>query len=385
MRWDAVIAGGGPSGLSLAAHLAAGQWRNRRVLLVDDGSRPLDGRAWAFWSAGGGLLDAAAERCFDRLRVQSHRRVVDIRLDHYRYRVVSGTGLLRAGSALVERAPGFRLRRGHVDAVDDGPGGAVVTVDGRRVESRWAFDSVTDGPAVSPAVSPAAWLTFTGQEVRTSADRFDPRVPVLMDFRTRQDGGVCFVYVLPSGPRRALVEHTRFATEPAGSGDQPLRAYLHDVVQAGPYEVIRREGARLPLRLPRPRPTAGHVVPIGVRGGMLKASTGYAYARIQRDSAAIARSLAEHGHPFAPRPARRRHAYLDAVLLDVLAAEPDRLEPTFVRLFDRNPADLVLRFLDEDTSLGQEARLVLTLPPRPFLRAMARRARSMPRRGVVRG
>ena len=108
---------------------------------------------------------------------------------------------------------------------------------------------------------------------------------------------------------------------------------------------------------------------------MLKASTGYAYARIQRDSAAIARSLIDRGHPFARPTAHRRQAYLDAVLLDVLAAEADRLEPTFARLFDRNPADLVLRFLDEDTSLAQEARLVLTLPPLPFLRAMARRAK----------
>jgi len=118
---------------------------------------------------------------------------------------------------------------------------------------------------------------------------------------------------------------------------------------------------------------------------MLKASTGYAYGRIQRDSAAIARSLAEQGHPFAPQITRRRHAYLDAVLLDVLGAEPDRLESTFLRLFGRNPADLVLRFLDEDSSLGQEARLVLTLPPLPFLRAMARRTRRMCRAGLEPG
>ena len=151
-----------------------------------------------------------------------------------------------------------------------------------------------------------------------------------MVFRTAQDGGVCFVYVMPSGSRQALVEHTRFATRPAASGDQALRAYLNDVVPAAPYQVVRREGTRLPLRLPRPRPAAGHIMPIGIRGGMLKASTGYEYGRIQRDSAAIARSLADQGHPFAPQITRRRHAYLVAVLLDVLAAEPDRLESTFL-------------------------------------------------------
>lgn len=112
---------------------------------------------------------------------------------------------------------------------------------------------------------------------------------------------------------------------------------------------------------------------------MLKASTGYAYARIQRDSTAIARSLARYGHPFRLPPVRRRHRFLDAVLLDVLAHEPARLQEAFGRLFDRNPGDRIMRFLDEDTSLAQEVRLVATLPPAPFVRAAARwSARRLP-------
>jgi flavin-dependent dehydrogenase len=35
-EFDAVVTGGGLSGLSLAARLATGGWRNRRVLVVDD-------------------------------------------------------------------------------------------------------------------------------------------------------------------------------------------------------------------------------------------------------------------------------------------------------------------------------------------------------------
>ena len=143
---------------------------------------------------------------------------------------------------------------------------------------------------------------------------------------------------------------------------------------------VRREGGRLPLQPPPRRPAAGHVLPIGVAGGMLKASTGYAYARIQRDSAAIARSLVRHDHPFALPTGRRRHAFLDAVLLDVLAAEPHRLERAFLQLFARNSGDRVLHFLDEETSIGQEALLVATLPPGPFLRAMTRRLAGPARR-----
>jgi lycopene beta-cyclase len=369
VRWDAVIAGGGVSGLSLACHLAAGGWSDRSVLVVDDGSRGLDERAWAFWSAAPGLLGAAVDQTFDRFRLCAAGRAVEVQLSRYRYRVVSGTRLRRVATGLLSGAPGFRLVRGHVDRIEEREDGAVVHVDGRPVESVWAFDSVTS----TGAADATTWLTFTGWVVETQSDAFDAAVPTLMDFRTPQAGEVRFVYVLPSGPRRALVEHTRFGAGTPFDGEAALHDHLAGVIQTVDYRVLRREGGRLPLQPPLRRPAAGHVLPIGVAGGMLKASTGYAYARIQRDSAAIARSLIRHDHPFALPTGRRRHAFLDAVLLDVLAAEPDRLEQAFLQLFTRNSGDRVLRFLDEDTSIGQEALLVATLPPAPFLRAMIRR------------
>jgi hypothetical protein len=42
---------------------------------------------------------------------------------------------------------------------------------------------------------------------------FDPGVATFMDFRVPQEGGTCFVYVLPTDPRRALVEYTVFSPE----------------------------------------------------------------------------------------------------------------------------------------------------------------------------
>jgi lycopene beta-cyclase len=72
-----------------------------------------------------------------------------------------------------------------------------------------------------------------------------------------------------------------------------------------------------------------------------------------------------------PRPSPR-HQYLDRTLLQVLARDPGELEQVFGRLFARNPPPRVLRFLDEDTSRAEEARIVRSLDPRPFLRAAAR-------------
>jgi hypothetical protein len=55
----------------------------------------------------------------------------------------------------------------------------------------------------------------------------------------------------------------------------------------------------------------------------------------------------------------------------VLDRDPGALQDAFGRLFASLGAESVLRFLDEDTSIRAELRLMACLPPLPYLRAAA--------------
>lgn len=122
--------------------------------------------------------------------------------------------------------------------------------------------------------------------------------------------------------------------------------------------VLRREGSR--------------TLAIGTRGGRVKASTGYAFRRTQRDTAAIVESLTRYGHPFAlPEPPARMRA-LDTTLLQVMYRRGELSEQTFTNLFRRNPISRLLRFLDEETSLPETLALMATVPIGPFLVAFFR-------------
>ncbi|GHS86820.1 hypothetical protein AGMMS50218_07430 [Actinomycetota bacterium] len=380
-RCDALIIGGGAAGLALAARLADSEFRRRRVIVVDDDSRPLADRAWAYWSDVAADTEAAGAQAFDRFWVRTGDAAHLVELDRFRYRTVTGPELDRATDAALAGAPGFARVRGQVSAVSDGPHGASVVVDGRTVRADWVFDSVgvrdpTRAGVGLPirAAGSGHRLVFTGRRIETDVDVFDPCAPVLMDFRTGQGADLAFVYVLPAGPRVALVEHTRFtaaADVRPGAGDTALDAYLRDILRVGTHRVLATEHGTIPLVTTRP-PRPGHrVVLIGTPAGMVRASTGYGYARIQRHSAALARSLATHGHPFDVPDAPARYRTLDRVLLEVIDREPARVVDVFARLFAASPGDRVLEFLDERTSVVQELALILTLPPAPFLRAVA--------------
>jgi lycopene beta-cyclase len=366
---DAVIVGAGLSGLSLAAHLAAGAWRDRRVLIVD-GDDGAAAQAWGSWTAAPGLLDTAASRTYHQVRVYAGGTSRVVRLGRYRYQLVRRPDLRQAALARLAGAPGFTLLHATAQDVRAAGDAVEVRVDGRPVRASWAFDSRRRS---IPA--PDARLAFTGWSIHSERPVFDPATPTLFDFRVCPGTGARFVYVLPDDRHRALVELTEFVPRSATPAtpvqrEVALAGYLHDVAGVRGYTIEAAESAVVPLSVRPANRARGRILDIGARGGLIKASTGYAFQRIQRDCAAIEASLAKHGHPFGLPRQRLRHRMLDAILLRVLDRDPADLECAFSRLFSGPSAEPVLRFLDEDTGPIDELRLIRALPPLPFLRAL---------------
>jgi lycopene beta-cyclase len=363
-RYEAVIAGGGLAGLSLAVRLEA------PILVVDDPGAPRVAR-WGFWSRSPGALDAAISQRFRTIRWYAHRSAQSMPTGSATYNVVRRADLERvAGELLAERPRVVRVE-GRVESIRSAGDHAEVVVDGTAVTASWAFDA-RGGVGPDGAGPPDARLAFAGWEVATARPAFDPDAVTLFDFRTPQRGTPRFLYVIPDGSTRALVELVAFVPRSsAAPSTQDIRGDLASYLDGVDYTVEHSEAAVVPLRTRPPDRVDGRVVRIGARGGLIKATTGYAFQRIQADSAAIAESLRRYGHPCAGRRSRWRHRALDALLLRALDRDPALLETTFERLFAGNPADRVLRFLDERSGVRDELALIASLPARPFLAALA--------------
>ncbi|MFM7710546.1 MAG: lycopene cyclase family protein, partial [Ferruginibacter sp.] len=202
-------------------------------------------------------------------------------------------------------------------------------------------------------------------------DFFDPLRATLMDFRVDQGHGTTFAYVLPITKRRALVEYTLFTEKLLSDAeyDRGLDDYLSRFLNIGAHRVVEEEFGVIPMTgqaFPFYRNGMYH---IGTAGGQTKASSGYTFQFIQKRSDVIARALVE-GRSLEALPSDAgRFMFYDRVLLDVLARGYMRGDRVFSRLFARNPAQRVFGFLDNETTLGQELRLISSLPTWPFMRA----------------
>jgi lycopene beta-cyclase len=264
-RYDAVIAGGGLAGLSLAVRLPA-----LRVLIVDDPAATRVQR-WGFWSRSPGPLDAAISQRFTTIRLYAQRSERILPVGPYTYNVVRRSDLERVAEKLLAVRPDLDLIEGHVARLRSLGDCAEAVVDGEPIRAAWAFDARGGGPDGPGA--PDARLAFAGWEVACGRPCFDPGALTLFDFRTPRHGPARFVYAVPDGATRALVEAVAFVPrhhDPPSTHDltETLESYLDGV----DYSVERREEAVVPLRIRPPERTRGRVVPLGARAGLVKAS-----------------------------------------------------------------------------------------------------------------
>jgi lycopene beta-cyclase len=217
---------------------------------------------------------------------------------------------------------------------------------------------------------------FKGWEITTPKRAFDPDCPIMMDYRVEQEGvGVRFGYVLPISETRALVEYTLFSDklmEPADYNRQ-LHTYLRDYLKIEDFTIESEEFGVIPMTDERPKTSKrNHVIRIGTSGGYVKASTGYAFKRTQRFTQQLVSQLLTVGKPVRKKRTLRQwfRDLQDSTLLNVLLLNRYSGREVFTRLYKNNPTPRLFAFLDEDTTFGEDLRVMSTVPLLAFFRGM---------------
>ncbi|WBB90727.1 lycopene cyclase family protein [Verrucosispora sp. WMMC514] len=368
----ALVGGGGAASLVLAA-LARHRVRDVRIAVVDPVHRRGQDRTWAFWGRSGNDLDELLSASWSRVEVVTPDAHRALDLTPLRYAMLR-SGPIYARAAEAERQLGVTrigAAAGRVD--DDGDRVLVRAVDGRPLlRARWLLDSRPRPPRRPGRTN---WLQhFRGWWLTADRPVFDPARAVLMDFRTPQPArGVSFGYVLPVDSRYALVEYTEFSPD-------LLTAAAYDTALAGYRDLLGLDATRLTVTevengvipmtdgpfVARPSP---RVVRLGTGGGATRPSTGFTFSAMHRQAEQVARAVAA-GRPPVPAPAYPgRHRWMDAVALRALDGGLVNGPEFFGRLFDRNPASRVLRFLDGDTSLAEDLAVMRSTRLRPMVTA----------------
>lgn len=214
------------------------------------------------------------------------------------------------------------------------------------------------------------WQSFIGWKIESTENDFDPSTAILMDFEIDQMSTCQFIYVLPFSQCHALVELTRFSEEIITEAEANilLKEYLNK--KNINYTTLEVEKGVIPMStssLNNPLQDENWIY-TGARGGMLKPSTGYAFKSMVEDAIAITRSLKEEIY-YHRKSKKNRYLFYDRLLLKILEEKPEKGKPIFQSLFNNISIHKVLMFLDERTSIKEEAIIFSKLPINLFLSA----------------
>jgi lycopene beta-cyclase len=212
--------------------------------------------------------------------------------------------------------------------------------------------------------------TFLGWKVKFKKPVFDPETVTLMDFSVRQTIDLSFIYILPYSETEALVESTCFGETPLGWEVHftNVEDYLSEKF-GNDYEILGEESGNLPMTTAQINPKPGeNIYAIGIAGGHARPSSGYAFYRIQRHTQQIAKAIVA-GKPIPLNFSAKKYDFYDGVFLQAIRMKPEIAHEFFMKLFAKVSSESLIRFLVDESSFGDDFKVVKAMPKVDFLKA----------------
>lgn len=367
-RYDIIVLGAGCAGLSLVMRLLQNpDTQHKTILLIDKEPKQQNDRTWCFWEKGEGFFESLITMQWAQLDFYSGTYCGQLDMAPYRYKMIRGIDFYNHCFAVIQQWPNVTVLYDEVLQYD----AQTVQLAKGQVNCAGAlvFSSLYTPP---PQKTGRYYLLqhFKGWMVQTEQPHFDVQRATLMDFRVSQAQGASFVYVMPLAPNRALVEYTLFTESllQPQDYDATLKDYIDQYLNIKAYTVTEQEFGVIPMTSAPIPAMANGVYHIGTAGGQTKASSGYTFQFIQKQAAAIVANIAAGKAPFANRKTHRRFQLYDNTLLHVMANKKMTGDAIFARLFAKNKAAALFKFLDNETTLPEELKIMATVPQAMFIK-----------------
>ena len=345
---------------------------NKRVLLIDRELKNKNDKTWCYWSKAPLPFPKSHVKDWSKCEIGKEGSFVIRSTGEYKYREINSFKFYQEVDEKIEQFPNVDRVIAEVLSIAPKLEKCRVDTDLLHYEADIVINSI---PGLMQKLPCNYFLTqnFKGIRIKTIEPIFDPKVASLMDFYQTEDPcASTFFYVLPYSRHEALIEYTRFSAEldSSESYDPYIEKYLEEKYGLGNFEILESEIGVIPMTdfhyQARPHP---RVFQIGTVAGDTKPTTGYTFHFIQKRSKEIIRNLASSKN-VEKQSTPSRFRFYDALLLSIMLRKPQKVKEVMFTLFSKVSLPLILKFLDERTSVWEEVLIFSRLPKRIFLAAI---------------
>ena len=365
-KYDYIIAGAGCAGYSLLYHLLQDPiLSKKKILVVDANFNKGNDRTWCFWEDQAGPFELIVCKKWSNIEVLKGTIQRLLPTAPFEYKMIQGIDFYQHISAFAKGFDNVEWVASKILSIDAEHNGAIVHLEDGAANADYVFSSIHGDRIQSPL-----WQHFKGNVVEFDVPVFDKSVARLMDFNVPQMDATAFMYLLPLTDKKALVEYTLFSPTilETAEYDHVLNAYMEEHYKGQAYTIVHTEQGAIPMTTKKMTSTISNVISIGTMGDAVKASTGYAFQFIQEQTQQIVNQL-KLNQSLDASVHYTRHQFYDAVLLYILEHKKMAGDEIFARIFKKNDAATVFKFLSNTSNLMEDIRIMLSLPTQIFLPA----------------
>jgi lycopene beta-cyclase len=373
-HYDYIFLGAGCASLSIIMRmLASNEFDQKKILLIERERKVKNDRTWCFWEKTPGFFEDIVYHKWNRLFFKTGESETILEMGNYTYKMIRGIDFYEKCFPVIDLKKNIDVVYGEISFAEPINNSSRIKINEDLLlagEKTIVFNSLYI-PALKQKNKFYLLQHFKGWIIETPDDFFNEYEATLMDFSVAQNNGATFVYVLPLSSKKALVEYTLFSKEllPARDYDAALKNYIDNCLTLNNYKICEEEFGVIPMTNENFSFFKNGIYNIGTAGGQTKASTGYTFQFIQKQADEIIKGLISKDNLSKNKKIKMRFLFYDSTLLHILSKDMLEGKTIFSTLFKKNPAHKVLKFLDNETTIKEEIKLLNSLPKKIFIKA----------------
>lgn len=370
-HFDYIIIGSGLAGLQLALEMSADTFfNNKQIAIIDSSEKKTNDKTWSFWEVGDSNWGNLAYKSWKNARVITSKRHLHLRLSPYQYKSIKSIDFYNYTKAALKEHNNIHFISDEVEHTHEGTNVTVKTKQ-HSYTANHVFDSRIPAEFYNDNNNITIQQHFKGIVIKTPDAIFDEETFTMMDYRLKDGEQTTFTYVLPFSKHEALVEFTYFTEGIVETSvyDSFIKTYIKEYLNIESYNILESEQGVIPMTtFPFDNLNTENITKIGTGGGWVKPSTGYSFKHTEKKVAKIIENIKTHKIPSSGL-FQKKYKFYDKVFLKVLQDENHKGEWIFQQFYDKNTIDTMFRFLDEESTLAEELKIMASLFSWSFIKA----------------
>lgn len=374
-HFDYIFTGTGLAALmTVYKMIESGKFTDKSILLIDENSKKDNDRTWCFWETENSIWEKSISKKWESALFANADFSRSLDLKPYEYNMVKGLDFYNQVFELISKQSNITFANEKVTDINELENHVFVATEKENYTCEKLLNSIYRKSEVENQTQyPVLQQHFIGWFIKSKEAAFNTQQATFMDFSVAQKGNTRFMYALPTSSTEALLEYTLFSHQllKKEEYEQEIEKYIQRLgIQD--YEIVEKEQGSIPMTCyPFWKKNTQKVLNIGTAGGWTKASTGYTFKSSDKKSTQLVAFL-QTETDLRKFHKKTKFWFYDLLLLDILDQKNELGASIFSSMFKKGNPSLIFKFLDEETSLFEDLKVILKCPKMPFINALIR-------------